>query len=131
MIYVPVICCTSSPTSDIDLVVFGKWETLPLWTLEEALRKRNVADENSIKVLDKATVRRSSLSIVYWIRKEYLVSQLWSAQWNKYKSLRSYLDLVIMLVMLQDHLIKNRVIPTNLLVHPEIFKFLLINTFAV
>ncbi|XP_061670658.1 terminal nucleotidyltransferase 4B [Syngnathoides biaculeatus] len=44
------------PTSDIDLVVFGKWETLPLWTLEEALRKRNVADKNSIKVLDKATV---------------------------------------------------------------------------
>uniref|UniRef100_A0AAV2LV81 Terminal nucleotidyltransferase 4A n=1 Tax=Knipowitschia caucasica TaxID=637954 RepID=A0AAV2LV81_KNICA len=44
------------PTSDIDLVVFGKWETLPLWTLEEALRKMNVADENSIKVLDKATV---------------------------------------------------------------------------
>ncbi|MCI4393013.1 hypothetical protein PGIGA_G00152620 [Pangasianodon gigas] len=44
------------PTSDIDLVVFGNWETLPLWTLEEALRKRNVADENSIKVLDKATV---------------------------------------------------------------------------
>ena len=47
----------SFPNSDIDLVVFGKWETLPLWTLEEALRKRNVADENSIKVLDKATVR--------------------------------------------------------------------------
>uniref|UniRef100_A0A8C7ZWH7 Terminal nucleotidyltransferase 4A n=1 Tax=Oryzias sinensis TaxID=183150 RepID=A0A8C7ZWH7_9TELE len=44
------------PTSDIDLVVFGKWETLPLWTLEEALRKRNVADKSSIKVLDKATV---------------------------------------------------------------------------
>ncbi|KAM4614375.1 terminal nucleotidyltransferase 4B isoform 2-T2 [Discoglossus pictus] len=44
------------PTSDIDLVVFGKWETLPLWTLEEALRNHNVADENSVKVLDKATV---------------------------------------------------------------------------
>ncbi|XP_046898091.1 terminal nucleotidyltransferase 4B [Hypomesus transpacificus] len=44
------------PTSDIDLVVFGRWETLPLWTLEEALRKRNIADENSVKVLDKATV---------------------------------------------------------------------------
>ncbi|XP_067296058.1 terminal nucleotidyltransferase 4B isoform X1 [Pseudorasbora parva] len=44
------------PTSDIDLVVFGHWETLPLWTLEEELRKRQVADENSIKVLDKATV---------------------------------------------------------------------------
>ncbi|KAH0619627.1 hypothetical protein JD844_000419, partial [Phrynosoma platyrhinos] len=44
------------PTSDIDLVVFGKWETLPLWTLEEALRKHNVADKGSVKVLDKATV---------------------------------------------------------------------------
>lgn len=72
MIYVPVTHYTSLSTSDIDLVVFGKWETLPLWTLEEALRKRNVADENSIKVLDKATVRRSSLSM-YWMRKEYQV----------------------------------------------------------
>ncbi|XP_010894882.1 terminal nucleotidyltransferase 4B isoform X2 [Esox lucius] len=44
------------PTSDIDLVVFGNWENLPLWTLEEALRRKNVTDENSIKVLDKATV---------------------------------------------------------------------------
>uniref|UniRef100_A0A8C5PYH3 Terminal nucleotidyltransferase 4B n=1 Tax=Leptobrachium leishanense TaxID=445787 RepID=A0A8C5PYH3_9ANUR len=44
------------PTSDIDLVVFGKWGNLPLWTLEEALRKHKVADENSVKVLDKATV---------------------------------------------------------------------------
>lgn len=57
-----LFCCSGSSfllpvsISDIDLVVFGKWETLPLWTLEEALRKRNVADENSIKVLDKATV---------------------------------------------------------------------------
>lgn len=42
--------------SDIDLVVFGKWENLPLWTLEEALRKHKVADEDSVKVLDKATV---------------------------------------------------------------------------
>lgn len=50
--------------SDIDLVVFGKWETLPLWTLEEALRKRNVADENSIKVLDKATV--SLFRLRFW-----------------------------------------------------------------
>ncbi|XP_051920278.1 terminal nucleotidyltransferase 4B isoform X2 [Hippocampus zosterae] len=53
------------PTSDIDLVVFGKWETLPLWTLEEALRKRNVADKNSIKVLDKATVPIIKLTDYY------------------------------------------------------------------
>lgn len=46
-----------SPTlSDIDLVVFGKWERPPLQELEQALRKHNVAEPLSIKVLDKATV---------------------------------------------------------------------------
>ncbi|XP_063042150.1 terminal nucleotidyltransferase 4A isoform X2 [Engraulis encrasicolus] len=44
------------PTSDIDLVVFGKWERPPLQQLEQALRKHNVAEPYSIKVLDKATV---------------------------------------------------------------------------
>ncbi|XP_016141568.1 non-canonical poly(A) RNA polymerase PAPD7-like [Sinocyclocheilus grahami] len=44
------------PTSDIDLVVFGKWEKPPLQQLEQALRKHNVAEPYSIKVLDKATV---------------------------------------------------------------------------
>ncbi|KAL4658757.1 non-canonical poly(A) RNA polymerase PAPD5-like isoform X1 [Arapaima gigas] len=53
------------PTSDIDLVVFGKWDNLPLWTLEEALRKRHVAEENSIKVLDKATVPIIKLTDLY------------------------------------------------------------------
>ncbi|XP_023646201.1 terminal nucleotidyltransferase 4B [Paramormyrops kingsleyae] len=53
------------PTSDIDLVVFGKWDNLPLWTLEEALRKRNVADVNSVKVLDKATVPIIKLTDYY------------------------------------------------------------------
>ncbi|XP_072403425.1 terminal nucleotidyltransferase 4B [Chiloscyllium punctatum] len=53
------------PTSDIDLVVFGKWESLPLWTLEEALRKHSVADESSVKVLDKATVPIIKLTDTY------------------------------------------------------------------
>lgn len=44
------------PTSDIDLVVFGKWERPPLQQLEQALRKHSVAEPYSIKVLDKATV---------------------------------------------------------------------------
>lgn len=44
------------PLSDIDLVVFGKWERPPLQELEQALRKRHVAEPFSIKVLDKATV---------------------------------------------------------------------------
>ena len=46
--------------SDIDLVVFGKWDRLPLQELEQALRKHNVAEPFSIKVLDKATVSSGS-----------------------------------------------------------------------
>ena len=42
--------------SDIDLVVFGDWESLPLYTLEQALLKRGYADPRSVKVLDKASV---------------------------------------------------------------------------
>lgn len=37
-------------------MVFGKWERPPLQELEQALRKHNVAEPFSIKVLDKATV---------------------------------------------------------------------------
>ncbi len=53
--YVNVIISVLCP-SDIDLVVFGKWERPPLQELEQALRKHNVAEPFSIKVLDKATV---------------------------------------------------------------------------
>lgn len=44
------------PTSDIDLVVFGKWEKLPLHTLEKALLEKGITDQENIKVLDKASV---------------------------------------------------------------------------
>ncbi|KAM9851970.1 terminal nucleotidyltransferase 4A-like [Aulostomus maculatus] len=44
------------PTSDIDLVVFGKWDHPPLQELEQALKRRNVSGPYPIKVLDKATV---------------------------------------------------------------------------
>jgi len=44
------------PTSDIDLAVFGKWESLPLYTLEKALISKDLAEAATIKVLDKATV---------------------------------------------------------------------------
>lgn len=42
--------------SDIDLVVHGKWESLPLRTLENELIEQEIADPNSIRVLDKAAV---------------------------------------------------------------------------
>ncbi|XP_072535068.1 terminal nucleotidyltransferase 4A-like [Salminus brasiliensis] len=44
------------PTSDIDLVVFGKWERPPLQQLDQALRQQNLAEPFSVKILDKATV---------------------------------------------------------------------------
>ncbi|OXA60136.1 Non-canonical poly(A) RNA polymerase PAPD5 [Folsomia candida] len=44
------------PTSDIDLVVIGKWEELPLRSLEGELIEKGIAEQSSIKVLDKATV---------------------------------------------------------------------------
>lgn len=46
------------PTSDIDIVVLGKWSgnELPLWTLKEDFLRSGIALESGIKVLDKATV---------------------------------------------------------------------------
>jgi len=43
-------------TSDIDLVVVGRWEVLPLKTLEKALLDQKIADPSMLKVLDKASV---------------------------------------------------------------------------
>lgn len=44
------------PTSDIDLVVLGTWDPPPLWELKDALVENNIAKEEYIKVLDKASV---------------------------------------------------------------------------
>ena len=64
---VSVICfCLSSPFkihSDIDIVVFGNWERLPLWTLEQALTANKIAEASSMKVLDKASVRNGNKMI--------------------------------------------------------------------
>lgn len=38
------------------MVVIGKWESVPLFTLEKKLLESGIADDNSIKVLDKASV---------------------------------------------------------------------------
>uniref|UniRef100_A0A182N5V0 polynucleotide adenylyltransferase n=1 Tax=Anopheles dirus TaxID=7168 RepID=A0A182N5V0_9DIPT len=44
------------PTSDIDLVVIGQWVNLPLRTLETELINQGIAEPNSVRVLDKASV---------------------------------------------------------------------------
>jgi len=38
------------------MVVVGKWESLPLYTLEKKLLESGIVDETTIKVLDKASV---------------------------------------------------------------------------
>lgn len=44
------------PTSDIDLVVIGRFEKLPLRTLETQLAVQGIAEMSTIRVLDKASV---------------------------------------------------------------------------
>lgn len=44
------------PTSDIDLVVIGLWDKLPLRTLETELLATGIAEPCSVRVLDKASV---------------------------------------------------------------------------
>lgn len=44
------------PTSDIDLMIMGKWDVSPLYTLKNELVKAEVADEENVTVLDKASV---------------------------------------------------------------------------
>ena len=44
------------PTSDIDLVVFGEWVRLPLFSLEQEFLKSDIATKDSILVLDKTAV---------------------------------------------------------------------------
>lgn len=44
------------PTSDIDMMIMGKWEVSPLHTLKNELIESGIADEDNIKVLDKASV---------------------------------------------------------------------------
>lgn len=68
-----------STLSDIDLVVFGKWERPPLPELEQALRKHNVAEPLSIKVLDKATVSPVRTRPTGWLAP--LASIQWSWSW--------------------------------------------------
>jgi non-canonical poly(A) RNA polymerase PAPD5/7 len=45
------------PTSDLDLVVFGRWKSKPLHMLRDALVKHGVCTQETTKVIDKATVR--------------------------------------------------------------------------
>lgn len=44
------------PTADIDIVVIGNWDNLPLRTLEKAILDQGIAEADTIKVLDKASV---------------------------------------------------------------------------
>lgn len=53
--------------SDIDLVVIGKWDELPLRSLESELTERGIAEASSIKVLDK-------VNFIYFIKRYWKVT---------------------------------------------------------
>ena len=44
------------PVSDVDLVVFGKWASPPLYLVEQEVRKANIAVLKSLIVIDKTSV---------------------------------------------------------------------------
>ena len=44
------------PVSDVDLVVFGKWVSPPLFLVEQEIRKANIAVLTSLIVIDKTSV---------------------------------------------------------------------------
>lgn len=44
------------PVSDVDLVVFGKWASPPLYLVEQEVRKANIAVLKSLVVVDKTSV---------------------------------------------------------------------------
>ena len=50
-LYIHFLC-----SSDIDVVVFGKWDVIPIHALEKELVDNKISDRESIKVLDKASV---------------------------------------------------------------------------
>ena len=60
--------------SDIDLVVIGCWPTLPLWKLEQKLLENEIAEQHTIKVLDKASVRFIKRNICFF----FLIKNLYS-----------------------------------------------------
>ncbi|OWA51000.1 Non-canonical poly(A) RNA polymerase PAPD5 [Hypsibius exemplaris] len=44
------------PNSDLDLIVFGKWQQLPFVSLQEELIKTRICTREGVKILDKTTV---------------------------------------------------------------------------
>jgi len=45
------------PSSDLDIVVFGRWKTRPLFTLSDKLVNEGLCTQDNMRVIDKATVR--------------------------------------------------------------------------
>ena len=45
------------PSSDLDVVVFGRWKTRPLFTLSDMLVSKGLCTQDDMRVIDKATVR--------------------------------------------------------------------------
>lgn len=44
------------PSSDLDIVVFGRWKTRPLFTLSDMLVSDGLCTRDDMRVIDKAMV---------------------------------------------------------------------------
>ena len=44
------------PSSDIDIVVFGRWKSRPLFTLSDMLVNEGICPREDMRVIEKATV---------------------------------------------------------------------------
>jgi len=45
------------PSSDLDIVVFGRWKSRPLFTLSDMLVNDGLCIRDDMQVIEKATVR--------------------------------------------------------------------------
>jgi len=45
------------PSSDLDIVVFGRWKSRPLFTLSDVLVNDGLCTQDDMRVIEKATVR--------------------------------------------------------------------------
>jgi len=53
------------PCSDMDIVVFGRWKTRPLFTLSDMLVNDGLCTREDMRVIEKATVCSLVIHCIY------------------------------------------------------------------
>jgi len=53
------------PSSDLDIVVFGRWKSRPLFTLSDMLVTEGLCTQEDVRVIEKATVRSLCVNCIF------------------------------------------------------------------